>query len=496
VRTLAALVLLCAAGPAIAAPALRTRMMVQGDVLVVGSTLAQDCGSAPTPPGASALCTGVLDGDSGSDAYWRDGAADNTVSATSARTSADLPLPAGATVRYARLYWSATLDGASPDPTALLDRPGGFSAQVTADATSTAFTAGPLPILTYIAYQASAEVTAWVATYGAGAYRVSDVAGIGLDGALSEISYAGWTLVVIYERPGSPTRTVALHDGLDAVTRNTPVSLNAGGFSVPAGAAAQAKLGVWALSTRSAVSGDALRVNGTAVFTADNPADNFFNRSRTVLGAAVPSLVPAFSGGAGSQSGYDLDVVEVSGLVKSGDSALSVEVSTGDDAFWLGGVVLSLGASAPPDAGSAPPPPPPRDAAVAPVDTAGARPEGGAPGGPPPIDGGGVAPDAAALMAADAAAGELPPHVPEQIYVDADTGVDVRISVASAGDVAPARSTGYVAEGSGCRCHMDAAPREGTHFLSAVIAISVACVIRLRRPTRRRHWPHFSRGRP
>src|SRR5205823_14843623 len=101
--------------------------------------------------------------DAGADAYWRDNAADHTVSATSARTAVDLPLPGGATVKYARLYWSATLDAASPDSSALLDRPGGFSAQVNADRSFMALIAGPLPLLTYIAYQASADVTALVA---------------------------------------------------------------------------------------------------------------------------------------------------------------------------------------------------------------------------------------------------------------------------------------------------------------------------------------------
>src|SRR6185436_14553635 len=234
-RLLITATVVCAAQTAGAAPVLRVRQMVNGDVLVVGSPLAHDCGSAPTPAGASALCTGVFDSDAGSDAYWRDGTADATVSATSARTSADLPLPAAARVKYARLYWSATLDAASPDLGAVLDRPGGFSTPVTADSSFMALIAGPLPLLSYIAYQASADVTALVAAHGRGAYRVSDVAGIGLDGVSSEVSFAAWTLVVIYELPASPPHLIALYDGLDGVTRNTPVALTTYGFAAPAG---------------------------------------------------------------------------------------------------------------------------------------------------------------------------------------------------------------------------------------------------------------------
>lgn len=484
-RLLITATVVCAAQTAGAAPVLRVRQMVNGDVLVVGSPLAHDCGSAPTPAGASALCTGVFDSDAGSDAYWRDGTADATVSATSARTSADLPLPAAARVKYARLYWSATLDAASPDLGAVLDRPGGFSTPVTADSSFMALIAGPLPLLSYIAYQASADVTALVAAHGRGAYRVSDVAGIGLDGVSSEVSFAAWTLVVIYELPASPPHLIALYDGLDGVTRNTPVALTADGFAAPAGSVT-AKLGVWALSGRSAVAGDSLRVNGAAISTADNPADNFFNRSRTFLGAPVASLVPAFTGQAGTASGYDLDVVDIGALVRPGDSSIGVNVSTGDDAFWLGGMVFSMRMMAPADAGA----PLPVDAAPA-ADTAVAADSGRAdlaPLGPPPppppdagadlawaVDGGGP-------MRGDDVGGA--PPTPEVFTTDGGARLDTRaMTSATAGDGPAARATGLVAEGSGCRCQLDrGAPPPP--LVAVVIAIVLAGRSRSRRRSR------------
>jgi len=98
----------------------------------------------------------------------------------------------------------------------------------------------------------------------------------------------------------------------------------------------------------------------------------------------------------------------------------------------------------------------------------------------------GAAADSTVRSGADAATGEPLPHVPEQIYVDADTVADVRLSIASVGDVAAARGAGFVLEGSGCRCRVAAAPPASSNLLPGVIGIVIARVIRRRRQPRTR----------
>src|SRR5690606_18416616 len=89
--------------------------------------------------------------------------ADLSLSASEARSTAVLSLPAGATVTHAFMYWAGR---ANADATATLDRPGGFTAAVTA---TQSFTNSGY-------YQSVADVTSVVATNGNGAYRVSGVA--------------------------------------------------------------------------------------------------------------------------------------------------------------------------------------------------------------------------------------------------------------------------------------------------------------------------------
>src|SRR5262245_40573584 len=108
-------------------PILRHQEDTKGDVVVFGSTLAFDCGAGvAAPPGATASCANQLSvADTAPDLYFRDNTANASIVPTDARTSATLKLPVGATVTYARLYWSALKVGDQPDLDATLDWLGG-----------------------------------------------------------------------------------------------------------------------------------------------------------------------------------------------------------------------------------------------------------------------------------------------------------------------------------------------------------------------------------
>ena len=114
--------------PAAANPMLRKQVDQRGDFVLIGNTLAHDCdGPAPVVgnvgncPDANAYAADVyFRADDPSDGMAR---ADSNIAATSARSTAQLNLPADAKVSYARLYWGSYTNSTMPNPNVRLERP-------------------------------------------------------------------------------------------------------------------------------------------------------------------------------------------------------------------------------------------------------------------------------------------------------------------------------------------------------------------------------------
>jgi uncharacterized repeat protein (TIGR01451 family) len=339
--------LLTAAG-AQAAPVQRHKEDQKGDFVVLGNTLGHDCSTAsplPAPVVGMVGACGANTGDTSPDVFWQAG--DTTASANvaitpaEARSTAMLKLPAGATVTYARLYWSASFDGAA-DTTAVIDRvgAGAFTSPVTADVTNTAVSAPR----NY--YQSSADITALVQLHGAGAYRVGGVSSLDFRNFDSSTIYAAWWMVVFYKLDTEKLRNLTLFDGLDIVQMgagNNLVTVNLTGFLVP-NAGFDAKLGVMTYEGDDSISGDSLAFNGTRLSNALNPVMNFFNGTRSDLAGAVSVAgdLPQLTGAARSQSGFDLDVVDVTSLLTMGATSATIQAETQNDFFILGGFVTSI----------------------------------------------------------------------------------------------------------------------------------------------------------
>lgn len=339
------------ADPANAAPNRRFSIDDNGNFLIFGNSVGFDCRPATPQPTVGIvpplLGCGLNINDAGSDVFWRSdfpvsGQAIASLTNTSlfARSTANLNLPAGARVLYARLYWASlrTL-GAGPDPSVRLERPGVYIRTVNSEPTNGSSFVNANPV-TY--YQSSADVTKDLQTYGAGIYRVSGIAANDLNNLISENSFVAWNIIVFYRDPNEPTRNLALFDGLDLISKSNQ-TLPISGFLVPT-VGADARLGVLAYGGDFLATGDSLRVNGTTLSNAANPADNFFNSTRSVLGnyISVAGDLPQLSGQPGSTSGYDADVVDITPLVKGGDKQAQIEaVSTNDD-FLLGAFMTAI----------------------------------------------------------------------------------------------------------------------------------------------------------
>lgn len=334
-------------------PVLRHQEDLHGDVAVFGSTLGYDCGAGvAVPAGASAACAGQTHTtDTAPDLYWRDNVANATITAVQARTSATLVLPAGAAVTYARLYWGALKDGVAADTTAQLDYLNGPVKTITADKTWVVPYGAAHPTWSY--YQSSGDATDYVSTWGAGDFRVTDVEALPLSSYAFDVdrAFAAWTLVVFYDLPGGQLRNLALFDSFTSIdpavvaTASAKVTLD--GFLIPQGFSAQ--MTAFTYEGDAIYNGDHFTLNGAQLTDAQNPADNFFNSSRSNLGVPVSGAldVPKLSGAPGSMAGYDLDTVDVTANLKPGATSCDVGADSAKDIFFLGGFITSVANLAP-----------------------------------------------------------------------------------------------------------------------------------------------------
>ncbi len=359
------LLTLSVSGAVSAAPSLRISVDQKGDFTVIGNTLGWDCGAnAPAPvvgtvPASGQQCGGSV-GDSAPDVHWRandDGTAAAALAMfgpADARSQAVLALPAGATVTHAYLYWAGDSTGLAgdADDTITLDRPDGLGGTVF----SQAVTANANDIFVALTnnfgrhFQAVADVTALVQAQGEGVYRFSDMdQSIDFVGLNKNVTHGAWTLVVLYTDPAEPTRNITIFDGLDVVDGNSNVTANLSGFLVPQ-AGFDAKLAAISYEGDDQANGDRLLFgtaplnNGDSLSDAENPAANFFNSTRSFLGAPVSGVgdLPQLTGTARSMGSFDLDVVDITNRLVAGQTTADIEATTSGDVYYLGAFVTSI----------------------------------------------------------------------------------------------------------------------------------------------------------
>ena len=343
---------LAGSSAAVAAPKLRVQVDQKGDFVLIGNTLGHDCRTlVPAPVVGTVGACGNNTADSAPDVYWRadapgagQAAANNTVTMAQARSTAVLGLKTGAQVTHAYLYWGARRTGTAADTSVTVERQGGFSTAVTATASYTVDAGGG-----QIYYQSVADVTDMVKTNGSGAYRVSGVDGLSFINLNQNVNFAGWYMVVLYGLASEAPRNLAVFDGLDLVTAATDQNVSISGFLVPT-AGFDAKLGVMTFEGDPDSTGDSLLfgkaplTNANRLFDAVNPIDNFFNSSRSALGApvSVAGDLPQLTGAPASMSSFDLDVVDITNRVTAGQTSADIRATSNGDVYLLGGFVTSI----------------------------------------------------------------------------------------------------------------------------------------------------------
>ncbi len=339
-----------------AAPLRRFQVDQRGDFVLFGNTTGWECDSGvPAPTVGTVGACGANTGETSPDVFWRSqdennpptAIANNTVTVTQARSTAVLQLPAGAQVTYARLYWAAPrpTPNAPNDSQVLVERvgAGAFMTTVSSDSSSNVTTTTGL-IDTF--YQSTADITQLVQARGVGGYRVSGIDTKEFAGLANNRLFIGWSVVVFYKLDTDPPRNLTLFDGLDPVQPGQSVNILLSGFLVP-DAGFDAKLGVVGYEGDASISGDQLRFNGTLLggnAASANPTNNFFNSTRSYLGALVSNAgdLPRLTGAPRSLSGLDLDVVDVTSLLQKGATMATIQASSTNEFYVTGAFVTSI----------------------------------------------------------------------------------------------------------------------------------------------------------
>ena len=301
----------------------------------------------PVPTTATAACPAVRAGKTGVN-----GAFDMTYidvdrdPNTYNSSRAEVRLPEGARVSYARLYWGGNLRVGEQKPPkdngrVLIAEPGGQYKEVLADTVVGHRVANGAD-----AFQASADVTGLVRDSKPGLYTVGQVnvaKGTSRAGA-----WGGWTLVVAYENPADPLRQLSLWDGFDALAPTGEVELGKLSWPLPAGTGGSA--GLVAYDGDRGVRGDTLRLATTretergertavtALAGPADPVDDVLNSTISQPGAAQPDRVPAYA----NTLGYDSDVFDLAPALRDGGDRLAFRLTSRQDRAWAGAFFVAV----------------------------------------------------------------------------------------------------------------------------------------------------------
>ncbi|MEV8532822.1 DUF3344 domain-containing protein [Streptomyces sp. NPDC051211] len=254
-------------------------------------------------------------------------------------TRAELKVPAGAKVSYARLYWGGNLRVGEQKPPedngrVLVAEPGGSYKDVLADTVI-----GHRTDAGSDAYQASADVTPLVRKGGAGMWTVAQ---LNIAMGHSQVgAWGGWTLVVAYEHPEEPLRRISLWDGFEAPTAPAPGKAEAvptvelDGLDVPA--RGTGKAGVVGYDGDRGTLGDSLTVtadSGRRVGLSDpeNPFNDVMNSTITEFGHPSFRRQPEHV----NNLGYDADVFDLSPALTSGARSLRFAFAGESQGHFLG----------------------------------------------------------------------------------------------------------------------------------------------------------------
>jgi uncharacterized repeat protein (TIGR01451 family) len=248
-------------------------------------------------------------------------------------STAQLNIPAGATVIWAGLYWHGISTNAQQRNQVKFKPPG--------QANYTSLTAADVQVQgARQFYQGFVDVTTLVRNTGSGTYGVADVLS-----TVEPNSEAGWSLVVVYNDPNEPYRNLTVFDGLTTVFTSVNgtearESVTLSGFRTPGSGPFTTKLGMVVYDGDATITGDRVLLNNTPISNPTSPENDFFNGT---ISAFTDSRNPNFN----NQLGIDIDLLtgaNISELIGNDRSSATFTFSTNNtgEAYYPGVFTLAI----------------------------------------------------------------------------------------------------------------------------------------------------------
>lgn len=294
-----------------------------GDVMMAGNTL-MTC----APSTACTTAQDVVNGPAGSNSNNDVTSAYVDVDsdpATFSSSSADLDLPPGSAVLFAAVVWGGRLAGTNTtNADSALRGNALMTVQNAAGSTPHNLVASRVDASgnNYASYL---DVTDIVAAAGDATYTLANVqAAVG-----GSDQYAGWSLVVAVADPSAPARNLTIFNGYGSVSGTEVTPFTVDGFLTPPSGPVRTTLGVVTFEGDMGLQGDALRLNGTTISDARNPAANPFNSTITNRGVPVTTRNPAYN----NQLGIDVDLFNADAILGNSATSATITLSTAGDAY-------------------------------------------------------------------------------------------------------------------------------------------------------------------
>jgi uncharacterized repeat protein (TIGR01451 family) len=246
---------------------------------------------------------------------------DTCSSISGSASSSTITLPSSSTIEAAYLYWSGS---GSTDSTAIFN-----SQTVNAD-------------ISYVEtfesndyYSSKADITSLVSNNTSTQYTVAGVTFDGSDTYCNTAgAYAGWAMIVIYENTSEPLRVINIFDGFrsfwgddfDLAPNNFVIASN------PTSADGKHAHITWegdeGNSQERSSHSESLKFEGNDLTDTNNPEENQFNGYSNTHGADT--------------SGVDIDEYEIGNYLTAGDTSVTTNYSSGQDAVFLTAEIISV----------------------------------------------------------------------------------------------------------------------------------------------------------
>lgn len=252
---------------------------------------------------------------------------------TSSSNTLSSPIPAGATIEAAYLYWSHS--GATMD------------SQVTFEGTTVnASVAYTTSIIGLSFYGMFSDVTSLVSTIPNPSTNVYDFSGLTIDNTGSycgsSVVLGGWSLMIFYTDTSLPASTINLYQGFDG-NQNSSSTFSLSGFYAIGSVGSKTTALSWE-GDQTLANNESLQfttpLSGTNLLVGDGDndgisANNPFN-STHFDNTILPNLNNTAS------HGVDLDTYDVSAFILPGETSATTQVNVGQDYVIMNAVVLKV----------------------------------------------------------------------------------------------------------------------------------------------------------